>query len=1088
MFKKLFYYSVMTMLLSLTLSAAPIRIMALGDSITEGISEIPQNPDKNISEYPKINGQINLTKVKDRIGYRGRLWDLLKADGYEIDYVGSRSSGSSYANYTPNFDTDHEGYGGFNTAQLLMKISSNLKSADIILLQIGTNDIGININKSIHNMKSILDKIFIINPNAKVFLAKWSDEYNSKLESMVDVHLYNESIEMVNIYSGLTNNPTGLPYDMQPFHQKDKKADYHPNKNGYLKIAHNWYDSMVNSGYLSTKKHRIPQNLWDFEESSSPYTDTIGKIKAICSAGECPSVENGQVGNGLSFDGTNKLSISSTNALNFSKKDSYTIALWMNITDDISQNHVALGGGNSTKKHLWIGAKNNKIKFEIPGGPFNQASRKEIALNTWIYIALVKDVKQKKVRLYINGRLDSEYNTEVVELKNTIDTIGSFYDSYNFRGKLDHISIYRSRLTTVEILAEYKKQSGIDNLAPLIEEVSAIKSPTNKMTPYYSFNSSKKGTIKYLGVCKSNIYNAIRGNNMITFNQLADGTYSNCKIQIIDKNSNISNILTVSPFTVDTSLETVAQHKWSLDEIASPFIDSKGSVDAVCNEDECPSQVTGQIDKAREFKGKHVLISNITRSFHASMNYSFELWMKPKGSTSKYTEVALRYGNLWIGRKDNQLRIQLPGESSHKQVSPLKINSWNHIVVVNDALNNKVYAYLNGKQINAYTSNPARLSASKLYIGSYEEVIDEFYDYNFNGSIDNVTIYDSILSKEEIKKNYVDKEITFPTSATIKVDMHILQGSDDAYENRYKRVYTKRSDNNQYIMIDRSAPYVGLRFQNLNIPQNSVITNAYITMTSRWNNNGGKYNPAYNIYAEASDNANTFKSRLKNISNREKTQNRVFFKTPDVNRSGESYNTPELKSLVQEVVNRRGWRSGNNLAFIFHYNSGKKWRAIQSYEKDISKSAKLYIEYNVSAKDVPRKSVSKKRTVITSKRQTPKDYDCLVLTLNSAPAFSGEYIKDGKTDGTDRYKRKNITDGNQYYLYRNTWDWEGKTYRAWFVSIQTSLYPWPANKRLFFYTYIDTTDETLPLYLEGYEVTMGSSERIVITICDANQE
>jgi len=41
--------------ISLTLTAAPIRIMPLGDSITEGIMEIPLHPDQNRSTYPHIH-------------------------------------------------------------------------------------------------------------------------------------------------------------------------------------------------------------------------------------------------------------------------------------------------------------------------------------------------------------------------------------------------------------------------------------------------------------------------------------------------------------------------------------------------------------------------------------------------------------------------------------------------------------------------------------------------------------------------------------------------------------------------------------------------------------------------------------------------------------------------------------------------------------------------------------------------------------------------------------------------------------------------------------------------------------------------
>ncbi|MCF6245310.1 MAG: hypothetical protein L3J43_09770, partial [Sulfurovum sp.] len=45
-----------------SLHAVPIKIMPLGDSITEGVAQIPDNPDQNSSNY---NGTV--TATADRI-------------------------------------------------------------------------------------------------------------------------------------------------------------------------------------------------------------------------------------------------------------------------------------------------------------------------------------------------------------------------------------------------------------------------------------------------------------------------------------------------------------------------------------------------------------------------------------------------------------------------------------------------------------------------------------------------------------------------------------------------------------------------------------------------------------------------------------------------------------------------------------------------------------------------------------------------------------------------------------------------------------------------------------------------------------
>ena len=89
-----------------------------------------------------------------------------------------------------------------------------------------------------------------------------------------------------------------------------------------------------------------------------------------------------------------------------------------------------------------------------------------------------------------------------------------------------------------------------DNTAPIIEQVTAIASPTSDSTPNYIFASTKAGTITYGGSCSSGITSAVSGNNNITFNALINGTYSDCTIKVTDSEGNVSNILTIPPFTV----------------------------------------------------------------------------------------------------------------------------------------------------------------------------------------------------------------------------------------------------------------------------------------------------------------------------------------------------------------------------------------------------------------------------------------------------------------------------------------------------------------------------------------------------------
>ena len=73
--------------------------------------------------------------------------------------------------------------------------------------------------------------------------------------------------------------------------------------------------------------------------------------------------------------------------------------------------------------------------------------------------------------------------------------------------------------------------------ALIIEEVTAVSTPTIDTTPNYTFSSTKAGTIIYGGSCSSSTTIAIAGNNTITLNTLSNGTYSNCTITVTDNSS-----------------------------------------------------------------------------------------------------------------------------------------------------------------------------------------------------------------------------------------------------------------------------------------------------------------------------------------------------------------------------------------------------------------------------------------------------------------------------------------------------------------------------------------------------------------------
>ncbi len=174
----------------------------------------------------------------------------------------------------------------------------------------------------------------------------------------------------------------------------------------------------------------------------------------------------------------------------------------------------------------------------------------------------------------------------------------------------------------------------------------------------------------------------------------------------------------------------------------------------------------------------------------------------------------------------------------------------------------------------------------------------------------------------------------------------ISSNNDDAEEEYSGKVYLSPNrviaDDNGYSDADQT---VGLRFNNLMIPQGAIITNAVITFKamSADGDNTNSENVSFFIEAQYDDNVSSFSNSSYDVSSRPKTAATVDW-VPSPLSSKTSYNTPNLATMVQEVVDRSGWINGNSMAF-FIIGSGS--RSTSSYEEGVV--PELTIQYELPA-------------------------------------------------------------------------------------------------------------------------------------------
>ena len=144
------------------------------------------------------------------------------------------------------------------------------------------------------------------------------------------------------------------------------------------------------------------------------------------------------------------------------------------------------------------------------------------------------------------------------------------------------------------------------------------------------------------------------------------------------------------------------------------------------------------------------------------------------------------------------------------------------------------------------------------------------------------------------------------------------------------------------------AQRVGLRFSDVKIPQGSTITAAYIDFTST--NESQSSASVINIHAEDTDDSSAFSQGLTNdLTNRigtDTSSSPLAWSVPAWS-ANTLYSTPDIKDLVQDIVDRTNWCGGNAMSFVFDAQSGL--RKAVSDDGDQGVSPALRIEFDESS-------------------------------------------------------------------------------------------------------------------------------------------
>lgn len=221
-----------------TIDAAPLRIVAIGDSITQGRGS-------------QSKGGAAWTPT---FSYRYPLWKLLVDASAEFDFVGSLHGGfegdPDWADYKGcAFDRDHEGHWGWKAVDVAEKLPGWMQdyTPDVALILLGSNDAN---GKTPEEHKASVDRVRVAisaiigslrekNPKVVLLLGQCYQEWEpfpamrAAMTELAKTRTSKDSpIVIVDHASGWISDPrkTGT-------HTVDW---VHPNAAGDEKLARNW--------------------------------------------------------------------------------------------------------------------------------------------------------------------------------------------------------------------------------------------------------------------------------------------------------------------------------------------------------------------------------------------------------------------------------------------------------------------------------------------------------------------------------------------------------------------------------------------------------------------------------------------------------------------------------------------------------------------------------------------------------------------------------------------------------------------------------------------------------------------------------
>ena len=191
--------------------------------------------------------------------------------------------------------------------------------------------------------------------------------------------------------------------------------------------------------------------------------------------------------------------------------------------------------------------------------------------------------------------------------------------------------------------------------------------------------------------------------------------------------------------------------------------------DGTCSEDSCPTLTTGVKDvpnTAYSFDGDnahYILAPSLSSAYFGSEKLSVSLWIKSNSTPNNYGEPIADlgsgeagYNGFYIETHSDYIAFVTENNTYLQYNTPTDTTTdglWHHVVGTREVIDGVAYRnlYVDDVLVASDNTTPTSIvsTAPNMVIGNYET-----FTYPWDGSIDNVRIYNRALTADEVTTIY----------------------------------------------------------------------------------------------------------------------------------------------------------------------------------------------------------------------------------------------------------------------------------------------------------------------------------------------